>query len=112
MPPDRSSGRRSRGERREFEANQLRFCRPSTTILPLGDSRMAGLCILAALVLGAAAFVFYNAHDQLYFGTQWAVDVCSTSKLFCGHSEYLAYAGGVSLVLAIGFGLGKAMRAD
>jgi hypothetical protein len=73
---------------------------------------MSALFSLIALALGSAAAVYYNAHGQLYYGTQWAVDVCSTSKLFCGHSEYLAYAAGVSLVLAIGFGLGKAMRAD
>jgi hypothetical protein len=73
---------------------------------------MGAFFTLVALALGAAALVFYNAHGQLYYGTQWAVDVCSTSKLFCGHSEYLAYAAGASLVLAIGFGLGRAMRAD
>jgi hypothetical protein len=73
---------------------------------------MSALFTLAALALGAGSVLFYNAHGQLYYGKQWAVDVCSTSQLFCGHSEYLAYAAGVSLVLAIGFGLGKAMRAD
>jgi hypothetical protein len=37
----------------------------------------------------------------------WANDVCSTSKLFCQHPEYLAYAGGVLLVIAVGFKLGS-----
>jgi hypothetical protein len=30
--------------------------------------------------------------------------------MFCHHPEYLAYAGGVMLVLAIGFKLGSAME--
>jgi len=68
---------------------------------------MAGLLFLLALLLGGAALVFYQAADQISVGTSWAVDVCSTSHLFCHHPEYLAYAGGVMLVVAIGAKLGS-----
>jgi hypothetical protein len=30
--------------------------------------------------------------------------------MFCHHPEYLAYAGGVMLILAIGFKIGSAME--
>ncbi|KIZ41723.1 MULTISPECIES: hypothetical protein [Rhodopseudomonas] len=73
---------------------------------------MSTLLALAALVLGAAAAIFYNAHGQIYYGTGWAVDVCTASPLFCGHWEYLAYAAAGSLVLAIGVGLGSALSGD
>jgi hypothetical protein len=34
-------------------------------------------------------------------GAAWASNVCSTSQMFCHHPEYLAYAAGVMLVLAV-----------
>jgi hypothetical protein len=68
---------------------------------------MAGLLFLLGLRLGGAALVFKQAADQISVGTSWAVDVCSTSHLFCHHPEYLAYAGGVMLVAAIGAKLGS-----
>jgi hypothetical protein len=71
---------------------------------------MAAICFFITLALGGAALLFRNAHEQISIGTSWAVDVCSTSKLFCVHPEYLAYAAGVMLVLAIGFKLGSAMQ--
>ena len=68
---------------------------------------MAGICFLLALLLGGAAFLFKEAADQISIGTSWAADVCSTSQLFCHHWEYLAYAGGVMLIVAIGAKLGS-----
>jgi hypothetical protein len=73
---------------------------------------MAGLLILAAVVTGAACAVFYGAHQQVYFGTQWAVNVCTTSPMFCGHAEYLAYAAGACLTLALGVLVGRAMSGE
>jgi hypothetical protein len=37
----------------------------------------------------------------------WADQVCSLSSTFCHNPEYLAYAGGVMLVIAIGAKLGS-----
>jgi hypothetical protein len=71
---------------------------------------MAGFFILVALLLGGAAFLFWQAAAQISVGAGWAGDVCSTSKLFCQHPEYLAYAGGVLLVIALGFKLGSIAR--
>jgi hypothetical protein len=68
---------------------------------------MAGLSFLLALLLGGAAFLFKQAAGEISVGTQWASDVCSTSQIFCHHPEYLAYAGGVMLVIAIGAKLGS-----
>jgi hypothetical protein len=71
---------------------------------------MAGFIILVAMLLGGAALVFKLASDEVAVTAGWASDVCSTSKLFCHHPEYLAYAGGVLLVVAIGFKLGSIAR--
>jgi hypothetical protein len=68
---------------------------------------MAGICFLIALLLGGAAFLFHEAAGQISVGTQWASDVCSMSSTFCHHPEYLAYAGGVMLVIAIGAKIGS-----
>jgi hypothetical protein len=68
---------------------------------------MAGILFLLAILLGGAAFVFKQAAAQISVGTSWAVDVCSTSHMFCHHPEYLAYAGGAVLVVAIGVKLGS-----
>ncbi|MGO8912158.1 MAG: hypothetical protein ACLQDM_22910 [Bradyrhizobium sp.] len=68
---------------------------------------MAGISFLIALLLGGAAFLFQQAAKQLSVGTPWASDVCSMSTMFCHHPEYLAYAGGVMLVIAIGAKLGS-----
>jgi hypothetical protein len=65
---------------------------------------MAGFFILLALLLGGAAFLFKEGSDEISAGG-WASDVCTTSKLFCQHPEYLAYAGGILLVLALGLKL-------
>jgi hypothetical protein len=67
---------------------------------------MAGLCFLLALLLGGAAFVFRQAAAEIPLGTSWAVQVCSTSKMLCHDPQYLAYAGGVFLIIAIGFANG------
>jgi hypothetical protein len=71
---------------------------------------MAGFFFLIALLLGGAAFLFKQAAGEISYGTSWAGDVCSTSKLFCHNPEYLAYAGGVLLVVAIGCKLGSIAR--
>jgi hypothetical protein len=68
---------------------------------------MAGISFLIALLLGGAAFLFHKAAGLLSVGTPWASDVCSMSKMFCQNPEYLAYAGGVMLVVAIGAKLGS-----
>jgi hypothetical protein len=68
---------------------------------------MAGISFLLALLLGGAAFLFKQAAAEVSVGTPWASDVCSTSHLFCHHPEYLAYAGGVLLIVAIGAKLGS-----
>jgi hypothetical protein len=68
---------------------------------------MAGITFLMALLLGGAAFLFKQAAAEISVGTSWAVSVYSTSHLFCHHPEYLAYAGGVMLIVAIGAKLGS-----
>jgi hypothetical protein len=68
---------------------------------------MAGISFLIALLLGGAALLFQQAAGQTSIGARWAGDVCSTSQLFCHHPEYLAYAGGVMLVIAIGAKIGS-----
>lgn len=42
---------------------------------------MAGISLLMALLLGGAAFLFYQAAAEVAVGTAWASDVCSTSHL-------------------------------
>ncbi|MDR3465083.1 MAG: hypothetical protein P4M07_03975 [Xanthobacteraceae bacterium] len=71
---------------------------------------MAAILFAGAVLLGAASLVFYEAAGQVYLGTSWATDVCSASKTFCGHPEYLAYAAGVALVLALGAKIGSALQ--
>jgi hypothetical protein len=71
---------------------------------------MAGFIILIALMLGGAAFLFWQAAAEISVGTGWAADICSTSKLFCQHPEYLAYASGVLLVIAVGFKIASVAR--
>ena len=68
---------------------------------------MAGICFLIAITLGGAALLFRQAAEEISIGTQWASDVCSMSSTFCHHPEYLAYGGGVMLVIAIGAKLGS-----
>ena len=68
---------------------------------------MAGITFLMALLLGGAAFLFKQAAGEISTSTPWASDVCSTSHMFCQHPEYLAYAGGALLIVAIGAKLGS-----
>jgi len=68
---------------------------------------MAGVSFLLALLLGGAAFLFKQAAAEVSVGTPWATDVCSTSHLFCQHPQYLAYAGGALLIVAIGAKIGS-----
>jgi hypothetical protein len=68
---------------------------------------MAGICFLIAILLGGAALLFRQAAEEISIWTQWASDVCSMSSTFCHNPEYLAYAGGVMLVIAIGAKLGS-----
>ena len=69
---------------------------------------MAGIFFILAVLLGGAALLFRNAAGEISIGTEWASDVCSTSQMFCQHPEYLAYAAGAVLVVAIGIKLGSA----
>jgi hypothetical protein len=71
---------------------------------------MAGICILMAIMLGGAAFLFRGAAAEISVGTPWAADVCSTSQMFCHHPEYLAYAAGALMIAAIGAKLGALAR--
>jgi hypothetical protein len=68
---------------------------------------MAGISFLIALLLGGAAFLFWQAAAEISVGTSWAGDVCSTAPIFCHHPEYLAYAGVALLIVAIGAKLGS-----
>jgi len=68
---------------------------------------MAGVSFLLALLLGGAAFLFKQAAAEVSVGTPWATDVCSMSHLFCQHPQYLAYAGGALLIVAIGAKIGS-----
>jgi len=68
---------------------------------------MAGLFFLLAVLLGGAALLFRQAAEQIRLGTDWAVQVCATSQTFCHNPEYLAYAAGVLLIIAIGAKLGS-----
>jgi hypothetical protein len=73
----------------------------------VANLKMAGICFLIAILLGGAALLFRQAAEEISIGTQWASDVCSLSSTFCHNPEYLAYAGGVMLVIAIGAKLGS-----
>jgi hypothetical protein len=68
---------------------------------------MTDIFFLMALLLGGAALLFKQAAEQISVGTSWAGEVCSTSQMFCHHPEYLAYAGGVMLIIAIGAKFGR-----
>ena len=68
---------------------------------------MSGICFLIAILLGGAALLFRHAAEEISIGTDWAGQVCSLSSTFCHNPEYLAYAGGVMLVIAIGVKLGS-----
>jgi len=68
---------------------------------------MAGIFYLIAILLGGAALLFQRAASLISIGTPWASDLCSMSATFCHHPEYLAYASGVVLVVAIGAKLGS-----
>ena len=57
-----------------------------------------------AVLLGGAAFLFKQAAGD---SSSWAVSVCSTSQMFCHHPEYLDYAGGAMLIVAIGAKIGS-----
>jgi hypothetical protein len=82
---------------------------PANVILPLRlrGIEMAGISFMLALLLGGAAFLFRQAATEVSVGTPWASDVCSTSQLFCHQPQYLFYAAGVMLVIAIGAKLGS-----
>jgi len=58
-------------------------------------------------LLGGAALLFRQAAEEIRIGTDWAGQVCSMSTMFCHNPEYLAYGGGVVLIMAIGFKLGS-----
>ena len=66
---------------------------------------MPGITFLMAVLLGGAAFLFKQAAGEISVGT--AGTVCSSSKMFCHHPEYLAYAAGALLIVAIGAKLGS-----
>jgi hypothetical protein len=68
---------------------------------------MAGICFVIAILLGGAALLFRQAAEEISIGTDWAGQVCSLSSTLCHNPEYLAYAGGVMLVIAIGAKLGS-----
>ena len=68
---------------------------------------MAGLFFLLAILLGGASLLFRQAAEEIRMGTDWAVQVCSTSQMFCHNPEYLAYGGGALLIIAIGVKLGS-----
>ena len=68
---------------------------------------MAGFFFLLAVLLGGTALLFRQAAEEIRMGTDWAVQVCSTSQMFCHSPGYLAYGGGALLVIAIGFKLGS-----
>ena len=68
---------------------------------------MAGILFVLAILLGGAALLFRQAAEEISIGTDWANQVCSLSSTFCHNPEYLAYAGGVVMVIAIGAKLGS-----
>jgi hypothetical protein len=71
---------------------------------------MAGLIFLLAAVAAAGGMLCYEAAQQLFRGTAWAVDVCSRADLFCKHPEYLGYTAAVLLVAAVVAKLGGALQ--
>src|ERR1700686_2903429 len=74
------------------------------------DIAMPAFFFFLAWGPGYSAVLFWEADQQISSGTAWASEVCSTSQMFCHHPEYLAYAGGVMLILAIGFKFASAMK--
>lgn len=74
---------------------------------------MAAILFFVALALGAAALLFREAAELISGGTApWAYDVCGASQMFCSHPEYLMYAAGVAVVLAVGIKLGSALSGN
>ena len=65
--------------------------------------------VLAAL-FGSAALLFYEASKQLYFGTPWAVEVCSASHMLCKNPEWLAYGAGGMIVLLLAWKVAGAVQ--
>ncbi|WP_022724563.1 hypothetical protein [Rhodopseudomonas sp. B29] len=70
---------------------------------------MPGIMIFLAVALGATAAFFFDARDQVFYGTRWAVQACDTSPLFCHHPEYLAYGAIGCMVFGISIALGRAI---
>ena len=68
---------------------------------------MAGMFFSACDFARRGGVLFYQAAAEIPVGTDWAAQVCSTSQMFCHHPEYLAYAGGALLIVAIGVKLGS-----
>ncbi len=68
---------------------------------------MRAIAFLLAVLLGGAAFVFWQAAAQISVGAAWAHSACSASPMFCHHPEYLAYAAGAVLIAAIGAQIGS-----
>ena len=70
---------------------------------------MPAFCFFLALGLGFSAVLFWETSQQR--SVQPGHPTCAQHRIcFCHHPKYLAYAGGVMLVLAIGFKLGSAME--
>jgi hypothetical protein len=53
---------------------------------------MPAFCFFLALGLGFSALLFWEANQQISIGVGWAVDVCSTSHMFC-HIETARFVG-------------------
>ncbi|MCW5701957.1 MAG: hypothetical protein KIT82_05165 [Bradyrhizobium sp.] len=73
---------------------------------------MAGILTFLAVLTGGAGVVFYNARNLVSIGESWAVFACSSSKMFCSHPDYLFYAAGALLVLAIVTKLGGVLAGN
>ncbi len=68
---------------------------------------MSGILWLAAILMGAGAFIFREAAGQISIGTEWAHKACGAAKIFCQHPEYLVYGAGVVVVMAIAVTIGE-----
>ena len=68
------------------------------------------ILIVATVLLAGAAFVFYDASQELRVGTPWATDLCSMSSSLCRHPEWLLYAAIAAVVLFLAQRLAGAFR--
>ena len=62
---------------------------------------MWSFLLTLSILFFAAAGMFYSAGSTVYHGNAFAHDVCSLAGAFCDHPDWLMFAGGVCLFVAL-----------